>query len=197
MNGVRRMGQMPPTRLGVSFFICIFLLDTIASINGIAVKNFEYPNVMNSIAEITKFQNDNQDNGIGLNLLYDNGPALIRKKYEVNEEGDFNFLRDVSSSTESLLELTSEYPFDYIITEHNEGLSSNISYPKCDEFEDEDCIIDHNSTCIGEEQYCTLSYHDYKKMLFDYIYPTTPEWILICSHLVVFVMGLVSTSVLF
>lgn len=61
--------------------------------------------------------------------------------------------------------------------------------------DDENCIISlHNSTCVGEEIYCNYTYEEYVDMLYDYIYPTVPEWILIFSHAVVFFMGLVSTS---
>lgn len=60
--------------------------------------------------------------------------------------------------------------------------------------DDENCIISlHNSTCVGEEIYCNYTYEEYVDMLYDYIYPTVPEWILIFSHAVVFFMGLVST----
>lgn len=62
----------------------------------------------------------------------------------------------------------------------------------CIEHEDPDCIIDHNITCVGDRQYCNLTYDEYMSLLYDYIYPTVPEWILIGSHSVVFVMGLVS-----
>lgn len=60
--------------------------------------------------------------------------------------------------------------------------------------DDENCLISlHNSTCVGEEIYCNYTYEEYVDMLYDYIYPTVPEWILIFSHAVVFFMGLVST----
>lgn len=62
----------------------------------------------------------------------------------------------------------------------------------CNENEDPDCIIDHNITCVGDPLHCNLTYEEYLEMLYDYIYPSVPEWILICSHAVVFLMGLVS-----
>uniref|UniRef100_A0A1B0GME0 G-protein coupled receptors family 1 profile domain-containing protein n=1 Tax=Phlebotomus papatasi TaxID=29031 RepID=A0A1B0GME0_PHLPP len=60
----------------------------------------------------------------------------------------------------------------------------------CIEHEDPDCVIDHNITCVGDRTYCNLTYDEYMSLLYDYIYPTVPEWILIGSHSVVFVMGL-------
>lgn len=57
-----------------------------------------------------------------------------------------------------------------------------------------DCVIDHSTTCVGDVAYCNLTEQEYMKLLYDYIWPTVPEWILICSHIVVFLMGLVSVS---
>lgn len=54
------------------------------------------------------------------------------------------------------------------------------------------CAIDHTLVCVGEEEYCNLTREEYVKLLADYIAPTVPEWILIFSHIVVFLMGLVS-----
>lgn len=58
---------------------------------------------------------------------------------------------------------------------------------------DDDCI-NHNITCVGEPLYCNYTYEEYVQMLYDYIYPSVSEWILIFSHAVVFFMGLVSNK---
>ncbi|XP_037049143.1 orexin receptor type 1-like isoform X1 [Bradysia coprophila] len=58
---------------------------------------------------------------------------------------------------------------------------------------DDDCI-NHNLTCVGEELYCNYTYDEYVEMLYDYIYPSVTEWILIFSHAVVFFMGLVGNA---
>lgn len=70
--------------------------------------------------------------------------------------------------------------------------SNTDNYQICDEFEDENCVIDHNVVCVGDSQYCNLTYEQYTGLLLEYITPTTSEWILIVSHSVVFIMGLVS-----
>lgn len=62
----------------------------------------------------------------------------------------------------------------------------------CSENEDLNCIIDHNITCVGDPSFCNLTYDEYMELLNDYIYPSIAEWILIFSHAVVFIMGLVS-----
>ncbi|XP_059610729.1 orexin/Hypocretin receptor type 1-like [Phlebotomus argentipes] len=64
----------------------------------------------------------------------------------------------------------------------------------CIEHEDPDCVINHNITCVGDPVYCNLTYDEYMSLLYDYIYPTIPEWILIFSHSIVFVMGLVGNA---
>lgn len=92
-----------------------------------------------------------------------------------------------SSSTPSSTSLMAEHASS---TEIDNFYQTNTA--NCTETVDENCIIDHNITCVGEREYCNLTYDEYIILLYDYIYPTTPEWILICSHLVVFIMGLVS-----
>lgn len=52
-----------------------------------------------------------------------------------------------------------------------------------------------NDTCVGAPEYCNYTREEYIKMLYDYIFPTTGEWILIGCHFTVFVIGLVSNRV--
>lgn len=51
-----------------------------------------------------------------------------------------------------------------------------------------------NSTCVGDPLYCNLTETEYHEMLYDYIFPTTGEWILIGFHGAVFTVGLVRFS---
>ncbi|XP_026728012.1 orexin receptor type 1-like [Trichoplusia ni] len=53
-----------------------------------------------------------------------------------------------------------------------------------------------NSTeeCIGIKEYCNLSREEYVSMLNNYIYPQTYEWVLIATHTMVFVTGLVGNA---
>lgn len=74
---------------------------------------------------------------------------------------------------------------------HNDVLCDEEYY--MEEY-NENCFIDHNVTCVGDPLYCNLTNEEYQQLLMDYIYPSTAEWILIASHSVVFIMGLVSTS---
>ncbi|XP_055696230.1 orexin/Hypocretin receptor type 1-like [Lutzomyia longipalpis] len=72
--------------------------------------------------------------------------------------------------------------------------SHTLQNATCIEHEDPDCVIDHNITCVGEPMYCNLTYEEYVNLVYDYIYPSISEWILIFSHSIVFIMGLVGNA---
>lgn len=55
----------------------------------------------------------------------------------------------------------------------------------------EPCYIE-NVTCIGDPEYCNYTELEYLRMLYDYIFPTPGEWVLIGFHMAVFLVGLVS-----
>ncbi|XP_052892830.1 neuropeptide SIFamide receptor-like [Anopheles moucheti] len=77
------------------------------------------------------------------------------------------------------------------LNDHNDALCDDDS----DQMEyNENCFIDHNVTCVGDPDFCNLTYSEYRQLLMDYIYPSTGEWILIASHTVVFLMGLVGNA---
>uniref|UniRef100_A0A182Q9T1 G-protein coupled receptors family 1 profile domain-containing protein n=1 Tax=Anopheles farauti TaxID=69004 RepID=A0A182Q9T1_9DIPT len=77
------------------------------------------------------------------------------------------------------------------LNDHNDVLCDDDS----DQMEyNENCFIDHNVTCVGDPDFCNLTYSEYRQLLMDYIYPSTGEWILIASHTVVFLMGLVGNA---
>ena len=59
------------------------------------------------------------------------------------------------------------------------------------------CQIDHTKVCVGDPIYCNLTLDQYTELLNDYISPTSNEWILIFSHSIVFLMGLVSIDIFF
>lgn len=49
-----------------------------------------------------------------------------------------------------------------------------------------------NYTCVGEPEYCNYTEEEYLEMVYDYIFPTPGEWVLIGFHTIVFLVGLVS-----
>ncbi|XP_075985380.1 orexin/Hypocretin receptor type 1-like isoform X2 [Anticarsia gemmatalis] len=54
-----------------------------------------------------------------------------------------------------------------------------------------------NSTeegCVGYQEYCNMSKEEYMEMLNDYIFPQPYEWVLIATHAIVFVIGLVGNA---
>lgn len=52
-------------------------------------------------------------------------------------------------------------------------------------------LATNSTTCVGDSLYCNLTEAEYHEMLYDYIFPTTGEWILIGFHGAVFTVGLV------
>lgn len=57
--------------------------------------------------------------------------------------------------------------------------------------DDESNNLGTNRTCVGDPLYCNLTEAEYHEMLYEYIFPTTGEWILIGFHGAVFTVGLV------
>lgn len=51
-----------------------------------------------------------------------------------------------------------------------------------------------NETCVGAVEYCNMPEDEYKQMLLEYIYPQFYEWVLICIHTIVFIIGLVGNA---
>ncbi|CAH2057388.1 unnamed protein product, partial [Iphiclides podalirius] len=48
--------------------------------------------------------------------------------------------------------------------------------------------------CVGSPEFCNLTRDEYVTMLKEYIYPQTYEWVLIGTHTVVFIVGLVGNA---
>lgn len=48
--------------------------------------------------------------------------------------------------------------------------------------------------CVGDPEFCNMTREDYIKMLNDYIYPQPYEWVLIATHAIVFVIGLIGNA---
>lgn len=92
------------------------------------------------------------------------------------------------SSTMAELATTTELFWNYSSTS---DYIENQNVTICSETS-ADCVIDHTKHCVGDPTYCNLTESEYRKLIYEYIWPSVPEWILICSHLVVFLMGLVS-----
>jgi hypothetical protein len=86
-----------------------------------------------------------------------------------------------TSGQDLLSNITTEYILNPILT-------------VCSE-KSQDCVIDHTVVCVGDPAYCNLTKEEYELLLYDYIEPTIPEWILIFSHIIVFLMGLVSIGI--
>ncbi|XP_045505083.1 orexin/Hypocretin receptor type 1-like [Colias croceus] len=48
--------------------------------------------------------------------------------------------------------------------------------------------------CVGDPEYCNMTREEYFLMLNEYIYPQPYEWVLIATHAIVFVIGLIGNA---
>lgn len=48
--------------------------------------------------------------------------------------------------------------------------------------------------CVGDPEFCNMTKEEYLLMLYDYIYPQPYEWVLIATHAIVFVIGLIGNA---
>lgn len=80
----------------------------------------------------------------------------------------------------------------------NIDLSSTIGKATKEDFKTNENEImnttNNTADCVGDPQFCNLSREEYVEMLNNYIYPHTYEWVLIGTHTVVFIVGLVGNA---
>lgn len=115
------------------------------------------------------------------------------KSGELLTEASVNQRAVVIDNVQQLNKMNSSVPPPTAGSENT--LNSTLMEGLCDEIKDENCVIDHTKVCVGDKQYCNLTYDEYMGILYEYITPTPSEWILIVSHAFVFIMGLVSINV--
>lgn len=61
--------------------------------------------------------------------------------------------------------------------------------------DDENKTVDYNYTdCVGQEEYCNMTEKEYIDMLNEYIFPQPYEWVLITTHAIVFLIGLIGNA---
>lgn len=48
--------------------------------------------------------------------------------------------------------------------------------------------------CVGDPDFCNMTKEEYIEMLNDYIFPQPYEWVLIATHAIVFVIGLIGNA---
>lgn len=132
-----------------------------------------------------------------LELEYLSDFVVKTKKSQINYEESERTERLIKRDTRHNIESTTLLPTNISVsTASSENiLNSTMTEILCDELRDENCVIDHTKVCVGDKQYCNLTYEEYMGILYEYITPTPSEWILIVSHAFVFIMGLVSINV--
>lgn len=155
--------------------------------------------------------NNYRDNWINEdNFNYSNNNDLNNdsENIRLKRNENVNVLTSITKTTtkRSDTSTTHKTAMDFLITDDSENSPSSsnnvsefmINNGNFDIYDNGSCTddscINHNLTCLGDQLYCNYTYEEYVEMLYDYIYPTVPEWILIFSHAVVFFMGLVSET---
>lgn len=173
----------------------------------IGVQNDVDGNVLENVSQ--KVLNNNKNDKHNRNIKQENikihkSQSIYRRRRRnsrsvideilVQPTGD---LLDMHSLVITTTTINSSSTVQPLYNENN--LNSTLIHPDgilCDESLDENCVIDHTKYCVGDRQYCNLTYEEYMGILYEYITPTPSEWILIVSHAFVFIMGLVSKCLL-
>lgn len=114
-------------------------------------------------------ENDTEVRSLALNHLYSEQRIDLIKPFE--EWLDTNTLRPMNDKSTDLNTTC--------------GVFNNITNS------DTVTCYHENVTCVGEPEYCNLTEMEYLQMLYDYIFPTPGEWVLIGFHTAVFLVGLV------
>ncbi|PZC77639.1 hypothetical protein B5X24_HaOG203147 [Helicoverpa armigera] len=81
-----------------------------------------------------------------------------------------------------------EYIMNTTLNKDNEEIQD--SYNSTEIYEDDEI----ETPCVGEPEYCNLTRQQYYDMLIEYIFPQPYEWVLIATHAIVFVIGLIGNA---
>lgn len=129
------------------------------------------------------FQQEQQQQRQQQQQLYHCGINSLRLKHRA-----IRSLTTIPSSTSSQPSPPLPAPIILIPTtsEPNAANCTDINY------DDYTSPCYRNETCVGAPEYCNFTREEYVNMVYEYIFPTTGEWILIVCHAVVFIVGLVS-----
>lgn len=79
------------------------------------------------------------------------------------------------------------------VTDRNE---SDVEFGRLiDSAEDlTDYVNGTEEPCVGDPEFCNMTRDDYIEMLNDYIFPQPYEWVLIATHAIVFIIGLIGNA---
>ncbi|KAG6449622.1 hypothetical protein O3G_MSEX006156 [Manduca sexta] len=76
------------------------------------------------------------------------------------------------------------------IEDYNTTEQDNITAIEISRFEYENLTEE----CVGDKDFCNMTKEEYMAMLNDYIFPQPYEWVLIATHAIVFVIGLIGNA---
>ncbi|XP_063897609.1 orexin/Hypocretin receptor type 1 [Helicoverpa armigera] len=81
-----------------------------------------------------------------------------------------------------------EYIMNTTLNKDNEEIQDSDNSTEI--YEDDEI----ETPCVGEPEYCNLTRQQYYDMLIEYIFPQPYEWVLIATHAIVFVIGLIGNA---
>ncbi|XP_041969826.1 orexin receptor type 1-like [Aricia agestis] len=131
---------------------------------------------------LTSNQNLNLDRDIENNFQVKDKFIYDRYKRNVNVTNDL--LHDVNHGARNNVD---KYLFDKdkMVANRSEEVEATTEYYGYNSTEDD---------CVGDREYCNMTREEYFEMLDDYIYPQKFEWVLIGTHAIVFVIGLIGNA---
>lgn len=150
-------------------------------------------------------------------LIYDNVTHLSFDNNKQNIEIDMltniprqRDIRNVNgkemNSNVTIDKLINEKDIDYFMTTNpviekdlndKDKMVANRSEIERFDFKDVTTEYYDNNTledCVGDPEYCNMTREEYFSMLNDYIFPKSYEWMLITTHAIVFVIGLIGNA---
>lgn len=131
------------------------------------------------------------------NLTYEVKPKNLKKfrfrRSTINETIDNIPMYDdknrsmISNVTNERVSKINLEDKDKIVANRSEELEDRVTT----EFFDAENFTEE---CVGDPEYCNMTKEEYFEMLNEYIYPQPYEWVLIATHAIVFVIGLIGNA---
>ncbi|KAL0812120.1 hypothetical protein ABMA28_009498 [Loxostege sticticalis] len=124
-------------------------------------------------------------------ILNDHVDRFLNLDFE-NVYNDLRFRR--STNTNETKEISEQ---EYILlnnSKENKTEDEFGSIVKEDTTVDYDMFNYTDEPCVGDPEFCNMTKEEYMEMLNEYIFPHPYEWVLIATHAIVFVIGLIGNA---
>ncbi|GBP78612.1 Orexin receptor type 2 [Eumeta japonica] len=80
------------------------------------------------------------------------------------------------------------------VDEEDDYLTEDFDKNKEENTDKEENVPTNDTDCVGAIEFCNMTRDEYVSMLNNYIYPQPYEWVLIGTHSIVFVIGLIGNA---